>query len=52
MDSYEDLSGNELDEEFELKSSSFQRTAKLIRKDSMMETNLDSSGIMKMTYWF
>ncbi|EEB16195.1 organic cation transporter, putative [Pediculus humanus corporis] len=50
--SYEDLSKDDFQEEIEIKPPLIRKASRLIRESSVMETNLDSSGIMQMTYWF
>ena len=50
--SYKDLSKDDFQEEIEIKPPLIRKASRLIRESSVMETNLDSSGIMQMTYWF
>lgn len=54
--SYEDLEMGPLDEEkFEEAASPVLRkisVRRLVRQSSVMDTQKDSDGTMKMTYWF
>lgn len=58
--SYEDLDGQHNVVEMQVQMSSLDKGSallghvprRLVRQASIMETPLDSSGSMKMTYWF